>query len=286
PGIGGSTSVPTQKRVSVWLEATPALLKHLAIAHVVPVSHNAGTVYLLNLLSQRRDLLWPKAPMAVLLAPWAEPKHSDVLSLQVAQMLPTGAFDYWNKLMQFVATKAAPSFGASTGVVTKMVNSLPRTSKDSSTDEDGLYLTAYGFEMGAVKALDRLAMEYVFLESTTGVNEEAVLCLKKGMPGLWGACEDLPVYIRALVEAEERHKQTHPDEQALNIQVFFAETDTMIGLKGQKYFEDCFEQAHLKDVVSFESSMEKGTDHDSIWASEMGVFKKMLTGIQGGLHSV
>lgn len=67
PGIGGSTSVPEETRVSVWLETVPALLKHLSISHVVPVSHSAGTTYLLNLISLRRDLLLPRTPYAVLL---------------------------------------------------------------------------------------------------------------------------------------------------------------------------------------------------------------------------
>ncbi|PWY92317.1 FMN-linked oxidoreductase [Aspergillus heteromorphus CBS 117.55] len=79
--------------------------------------------------------------------------------------------------MRFAATKAGPSFSASTGVVTKMANGLSGASKDSNAGKDGL-------DIKAVEAPDRLAMDDIFLEDTTGVNEEAVLCLQKGMPGL------------------------------------------------------------------------------------------------------
>ena len=44
-----------------------AVLEHLSIPYVVPLSHSAGTIYALNLLSQRRDLLWPNTPLAVLM---------------------------------------------------------------------------------------------------------------------------------------------------------------------------------------------------------------------------
>ena len=70
PGLGGSTPVPIEKRVSVWLETVTALLDYLSISHVVPVSHSAGTIYLLNLLVHKRDLLWPQTPIAMLLGEW------------------------------------------------------------------------------------------------------------------------------------------------------------------------------------------------------------------------
>ncbi|PYI06237.1 hypothetical protein BO78DRAFT_315974 [Aspergillus sclerotiicarbonarius CBS 121057] len=277
PGIGGSTPVPAAKRVTIWLEAVSAVLKHLAIPHVVPLSHSAGTIYILNLLSQRRDLLWPNTPLAVLMGPWVEPKHSDILSLKMAQMLPTGVLNHYDKLMHLFV-KAAPSFSASAGVFSAIVNSIPSTRAEDTNRSDAC-LAGYGMDAEAAKVLDRLAMEYICLEDTSGFNDEAVVCLKKG-PGLWGACEELPVYLRGLVQAEEQHREGHPDEKALKVKVFFAESDGMIGPKGQKYFEDCFAQADLREAVCFESVVEKGTEHDSIWTSDTGVFERVLREIQ------
>ncbi|OJJ72210.1 hypothetical protein ASPBRDRAFT_196316 [Aspergillus brasiliensis CBS 101740] len=278
PGIGGSTPVPPAKRVSVWLKAVSAVLEHLSIAHVVPISHSAGTIYNLNLLSHRRDLLLPETPMAILMGPWVEPKYSDILSLQMAKMLPTGVLNHWNKVIKFVVTKAAPSLTASVDIL----SSMGGISRAPEEGVDGPELSADELNSRTAEKLEDLCIEYIFLEDTTGFNDETVVCLKKA-PGLWGACEDLPVYIRGLVQAEERYKQSHPEEKPLEIKAIFAEKDGMIGPKGQKYFEDCFANADLKSVVTFESVMEKGTTHDSLWASETGAFLKMLKDIQGAI---
>ncbi|RAK95809.1 alpha/beta fold hydrolase [Aspergillus ibericus CBS 121593] len=280
PGIGGSTPVPVAKRVTIWLEAVAAVLKHLSIPHVIPLSHSAGTIYILNLLSQRRDLLWPNTPLAVLMGPWVEPKHSDILSLKMAQMLPKAILHQYDKLMNLFV-KAAPSFSASAAVFSAMASSIPSTRAEGPSRSEAC-LAGYGMDEEAAKVLDRLAMEYICQEDTSGFNDEAVICLKKG-PGLWGACEDLPVYLQGLVQAEERYREGHPNEQPLKLKVFFAESDGMIGPKGQKYFEDCFAQADLRGAVCFDSVVEKGTEHDTLWTSDTGVFEKVLREIKANL---
>ncbi|PYI17422.1 hypothetical protein BO99DRAFT_434485 [Aspergillus violaceofuscus CBS 115571] len=280
PGIGGSTPVPIEKRVSVWLESVTALLDYLSISHVVPISHSAGTIYLLNLLVHKRDLLWPQTPIAILLAPWVEPKHSDVLSMQMAQMLPKGILNQWNKLIGFTLTKAAPTFGASSGILANMSSSLPGMGRSLDPEEHDACLTTYGMPVEAVEKLEKITMEYMFTESSTGINDEAMVCLKKGSLGLWGACEDLPAYVRQLLQSEQDHKQHYPQEAPLRLVAGFAEKDSMISSRGQRYFEQCFTRTDLGGGVAFESVVMPGTDHDSIWSTRTGVLEKLMWDIK------
>ncbi|PYI30924.1 hypothetical protein BP00DRAFT_371961 [Aspergillus indologenus CBS 114.80] len=280
PGIGGSTAVPIEKRVFVWLESVTALLDYLSISHVVPISHSAGTIYLLNLLVHKRDLLLPQTPIAMLLAPWVEPKHSDVLSMQMAQMLPKGILNQWNKLIGFTLTKAAPTLGASSGILANMSSSLPGMGRSLDPEEHDACLTTYGMPVEAVEKLEKITMEYMFTESSTGINDEAMVCLKKGSLGLWGACEDLPAYVRQLLQSEHDHKQHYPQEAPLRLVAGFAEKDSMIGSRGQRYFEQCFTRADLGGGVAFESVVMPGTDHDSIWSTRTGVLEKLMWDIK------
>jgi pimeloyl-ACP methyl ester carboxylesterase len=60
PGMGASTDVPLNQRVTSWVDLVPRLLAHLDIARVNLVSHSAGTVFLLNTLAQCRELVNPE----------------------------------------------------------------------------------------------------------------------------------------------------------------------------------------------------------------------------------
>lgn len=118
-------------------------------------------------------------------------------------------------------------------------------------------------------------MQFMFQERTVGSNSEALHCLRKE-PNTWGKCEDYEVFVRELVELE-RGRASVP----LRVRAFFAESDSMIGKKGQAYFEKCWHQINDGDFrigVEFESRIVAGTDHDSlvqsaeVWES---IFKRM-----------
>ena len=66
-GIGQSTNVPIEQRISSWVEVVPKLLAHLEIPHVALASHSAGTLYLLNTLYSCRQILSPTRPYAALM---------------------------------------------------------------------------------------------------------------------------------------------------------------------------------------------------------------------------
>lgn len=69
PGIGGSTPVPIDQRIGVWLETVPRLLQHLDVTDegVSLVSHSAGTIYLLNTLYYLREILHKERPYVAML---------------------------------------------------------------------------------------------------------------------------------------------------------------------------------------------------------------------------
>ena len=46
------------------------------------------------------------------------------------------------------------------------------------------------------------------------------------------------------------------------MRAYFAESDVMIGKRGQRYFETCFKG--FEDVLDFDSSMFLGENHDTL----------------------
>lgn len=60
--MGGSTPVPLNIRMRVWLETVPALLAKLNLEHVSLLTHSAGTVYTLDTLVHLPQILDPRAP--------------------------------------------------------------------------------------------------------------------------------------------------------------------------------------------------------------------------------
>lgn len=122
----------------------------------------------------------------------------------------------------------------------------------------------YGTTEELGKEIERLKMFYIFQEDTTGVNEDARLCLKKGGPGLWGACEDYAECIRNFIKPEQDRAQSRPNQVRLKIHAYFASSDVMIGKHGQEYFEQIWRQPGVEDFVDFESTTLDKTNHDSV----------------------
>lgn len=83
--MGGSTPVPLNIRVQVWLETVPVLLQKVDVKHVSIVTHSAGGVYTFNTLAKLRSILDPKAPYVALLGVY----HQARSVLQRYQLTPT-----------------------------------------------------------------------------------------------------------------------------------------------------------------------------------------------------
>ncbi|KAE8415052.1 hypothetical protein BDV36DRAFT_263764 [Aspergillus pseudocaelatus] len=275
PGMGNSTDVPLDQRLSVWVELVPRLLAHLEIEHVALVSHCAGTIYLLNTLFYCRELLHPEKPFVAFLAPWVDPSYSHVTSMQMAQYVPVKAFSVWNLIPKFFLLKAGPAFTSSGVAITKTSNVISSGSGFSSAGENDTELernrrqieNEYGLSRDVQAELDSLMFQFMFEESTVGANSEALQCLRKGPDSgkTWGKCEDYGAYVKELVDLERRRLR-RTGEEKLKVRAYFAGNDSMIGKAGQEYVEKCWagNTGEFKDALDFESMTFAELEHDSL----------------------
>ncbi|KAH7133729.1 Alpha/Beta hydrolase protein [Dactylonectria macrodidyma] len=292
PGMGKSTDVPLQQRISVWLELVPRLLEHLGIKHVAIASHSAGTLYSLNTLYHLRDILDPERPSITLLAPWVEASHSHVLTWQVAQYIPVSAFSIWNLIPKFFLVQAQPALATSGAVFTKASNVVSSGMLGGGQDNSELEKNrrrieeAYGLPRDVQAEIDTQVFKLMFGESTVGANSEALQCLKKGQGWSWGSCGDYEAFVREIA-TRERERQTavqgHEASVKLKVTTIFAETDALIGKKGQTYMEACWhgKDGEFQDVLDYETHTIAGGDHDSVVQSAE-VLKNLFT-IAGGV---
>ncbi|KAK8088557.1 hypothetical protein PG997_003518 [Apiospora hydei] len=247
PGMGHSTNVPLSQRLAVWLETVPALLKHLGIDHVSLVSHSAGTLYNLNLLYHFRDILSPNRPFVALFAPFVHPTHSGIVSLKMAQWLPVRAFSAWHHIPRLVVTKAQPAFASSGAVLSKATNAM--LGKADITNDEGhsssrRLAKKYGMDGDLQEELDELIPKTMFEGQTVGADSEALQ------------------YLAEL----ERSRGLGEGRPRIKIRAYFAETDALIGKRGQAYLEECWagKDGEFEDCIDFAAESVNKTDHDSV----------------------
>ncbi|ROV92131.1 hypothetical protein VSDG_07509 [Cytospora chrysosperma] len=276
PGMGHSTDVPLHQRLDVWIELVPRLLEHLQIQHVALAAHSAGTIYLLHTLVRCRDVLDPNKPLVALVAPWVDPAHSQVVTMQIVQNLPTSVFSIWHHIPKFVSaggtafsklTQMLPSSSGmlSSGETPPLERNRQRIERD------------YGLPVAMQKELQTLTQKAMCGENMAGADSEALLCLRKGPAGLWGECEDYPRCVHRLAELERSRRRATQGAAAgdsgggekLRINAYFAQSDSMIGSRGQRYFEDCWKGSsgvgdEFQDALTFRAVTINETDHDSV----------------------
>lgn len=127
----------------------------------------------------------------------------------------------------------------------------------------------YGLSVELQKELQPQTLKVMLGENMVGADSEALCCLRKGPAGLWGDCDDYAVFVKKLAELERSRRAEdgggNPDK--LRIRAYFAETDAMIGKKGQSYMENCWKGNggdEVLDVLDFTTTTVKETDHDSV----------------------
>lgn len=289
PGMGHSTDVPLQQRVNVWIEVVPPLLAHLQIEHVALASHSSGTIYLLNTLIRCRGILDPNKPVVALVgtvdlpsmnsvtilgtrtdcttAPWVDPAHSHVTTMQMAQSLPTSIFSVWHHMPKIAS--------ASETAFSKISNLLPSSSGVNAAETKPLQKNRqrierdYGLPVDLQKELQAQTLKSMLSEAMVGADSEALCCLRKGPAGLWADCDDYALFVRKLAELERgrRAEGGSGNTEKLGISAYFAETDAMIGKRGQSYMENCWKgsgEGEFQDVLNFTTTTVKETDHDSV----------------------
>jgi hypothetical protein len=187
--------------------------------------------------------------------------------MQISQKLPTSVFGVWHHIPKLVSAGGA--------AFNKFSNLLPSSSGVSVTEVLPLERNRqrierdYGLSVELQQELGPLTFRSVFGENTVGANSEALLCLRKGPAGLWGECEDYTLFFRKLAELERSRRAdgTGGNGDKLRISAYFAESDAMIGKRGQSYMEDCCRGNggdEFQDVLNFTTTTVSETDHDSV----------------------
>ncbi|KAK4994151.1 hypothetical protein LTR66_005757 [Elasticomyces elasticus] len=175
-----------------------------------------------------------------------------------------------------------PGVAGSGDCVAKLFSDPHKSSEQEVKDEEAIY----GDNADIMAQVKVLQMKYFIAEDTSGVNDEARLCLKKPGTGLWGVCEDYELFVANLVKSEKRamtadstHVRNEEEHSCreLKIRAFFSESDMMIGKKGQEYFERCWaSSAETRNVIDFRSTTVKGTDHGTIIELQIGPLQEIM----------
>jgi hypothetical protein len=281
PGFGGSTPVELSQRIPTFLEIIPLLLLHLGIKSISIASQSAGTIYGLNLLAHRPDLLSPSNPRVTFFSPWVHQTHSSVAFLKLASMLPNGLLNHWNKLTGFIINNAQPAFAVSGGAVTA-ASSAFRSKTASQEREEELArecLQGYGIPLALKEEVDKLIFKYGFQESTTGANDEARLCLKSVAGIGWDTCEDYEQYVSVL--SGVWGKRLEEGRPKLRISIVLPEEDIMVGEKGMAYFENCWAKERYGKGIEVEITKLEGADHDSTASPPAGAVGRMFAEVKG-----
>ena len=196
-------------------------------------------------------------------APWVDLAHSRTTSMQMAQYLPTKAFALWHRIPRFFITQATPVLATSGA----LIRQIP-LGKGGTSDENQASLDAnsqqeehdYGISRAKQAELFRLTMPFMFDENTVGANSEALQCLRKSDGSDWGACSDYAQCAQMLASREQAIGTR------VSVRAYFASTDALVGHRGQRYFEQCWQAPGL-DAIDFTSMTMEKTDHDTVMQS-------------------
>lgn len=213
-------------------------------------------------------------------------------SLQIAAMLPDALIDQWDSLTRFMTQKvsSSPIFKSSVGVAKtscrsfRSVRSLMGGERQESKEEKAVNrvaeekkcwdLCGYALEMDQI--LQNKSWYYALAESIKGGNDEARLCLKS-VPNLdWDAYESLPVLITHLMEVWTT--KVEGGGKALKLQLVFGQkSDSMIGDKGRKYFEESWVSEDFGGAVEVKVLEVEGGNHDSVVELGKGAIELMVS---------
>lgn len=193
--------------------------------------------------------------------------------MNLTGMLPRSWVGNFHNVVLFISKHVAPSIGFSSGLVAKLLPSddkpvIAAAATDDRSEED----------KKLDKAKESIIMKYVFAEQLSGVSDDALLFLRRtGAPQPWGSWGDFDTGIPLLLAQESAARRSNVEP--LKVQVFYAESDRMTGVKGKVWFDKCWNDALIGDdgrTVGFESEVCKGTNHDGILDAKHGVLGRWL----------
>lgn len=306
PGFGGSSPVKPSLRLPVWLETVPVLMRTINAPHISVSAHSCGVIYALNTIYSMPQILPPSNRKLYLFSPWVTPDHSGISYLSISSYLPSPVINTFDAVVRFVNNTVAPTAqfsGMVSGVVSAQF-SASRTGVVTAQrhQRDDLCQQYCGVSADESAARSKALMKQVFRENTYGANDEVLLLLRKEVAGSWGPLDSYEAYPGILEAKIGEHscQQTEgiadeglPILDTLVLRTFWAETDLLVGKKGEKFFDKCFERfvqqgqmgysnGERGSCLSYESEVVPDTDHNTLFLPQYGALSRMLQDILDG----
>lgn len=257
PGIGGSDSVELDKRIQIWLEMVPQLLKHLKVSHVSLASHSGGDIYLINTVLTYPNLLHPINPYLCFFAPWVHPAHSKLTHLRATELLPAPMIGKFASVARFISENVVPLVGTGEGFLHNVKDTLRRSSHtpapvplaamttrtrtpSRSSQRPSLNLN----DPHVVDELRRQITSFVFAESSEGISADARLFMKKPRSVAWCSpsllWDDIDYAVLLLSKIISEDDRLIGSSRVCMIDTFHAQEDSMVGEKGKQWFDACW----------------------------------------------
>ena len=211
-----------------------------------------------------------------LIAPWVNPAYSRVTAMQIAQYVPTKAFNFWHHLPRFFVTQASPILASSKAFFGQISSQGSETGEENRSSLDA-NCQSVERDDGVLRAeqaeLFRLAVPFMYDESTVGANSEALLCLRKSDGSDWGVCSDYAQCAQMLAAREQS------TDGRVSLRTYFASKDAMVGSRGARYFQECWKAPGV-EAIDFISTTVDETDHDTLMQS-VDVWEAIFASITG-----
>lgn len=213
-------------------------------------------------------------------APWVHPEQSKAASMKIANMLPDIILRNQNQIMSFIRSSTETVTQYSGGAMMSLFLPLEKV-------DPGMVNEIYEMSLEVKLELDRCQWQYSSVEASTGANDEAMICLRKGNFRSWGEADDLASCIRKIAQNSKRNTgagslpggYSQVEIAPLSVTLFLPESDALTGKSGQSYFESCWYSSDFSGIIDFESVTVPGTNHDSICGPSSIIYKEIFRAV-------
>jgi hypothetical protein len=201
--------------------------------------------------------------------------------------LPQSWIGKWHHIAKFINNNVAPVIAASGVPITKASEASITSMSESKAKATDAARIAHE-KLLWKKALESVITNFIFAENIEGASQEALLCLQK-CNIKWGDWDTIDEAVLRIATNEKSRLGDAGDitRRKLEIQIFFAEDDEMVGKGGQAYLEECFAKANVTEYLDFHSEVLPGTDHSGVLRASKGAIGKVMReiGITNEEHS-
>jgi hypothetical protein len=223
-------------------------------------------------------------------------------------LLPAPVIGKFASVVKFVNDNVVPLVGLSGNLVNSQLRTnippapvplAPTTirSRVPSTNSSGVYQGLDLDDPEVVAELRKHITSFLFAEAMDGISADAQLFLKRPRSIPWCSpsifWSDINYVVPLLSKIIEEDVRLDDHNRKWAIDAFHAESDDMVGAKGQKWFDDCWLRGRPStssacsnpsdpvhndpyDSVKYRSEVVDGTDHNFLMDSAFGASELWL----------